>query len=147
VSKEGVMAKRKAGVEQGPPGDAEGAPPFVVGATGASPGGATTGPLAPGQRWSQARKREVVLRLLRGESSEALSRELQVEAYRLEQWRDRALTGIDASLRERGETPETVALDAAMKRIGEISMEVELLRARCRAREANLPLAWRRSGR
>jgi hypothetical protein len=89
----------------------------------------------------------VVLRLLRGESSEALSRELRVEAYRLEQWRDRALLGIDASLRERGETPETVALDAAMKRIGEISMENELLRTRCRAREANLPLAWRRSGR
>jgi transposase len=141
------MAKRKVGEEQGAPGDAEGAPSLVVGATGASPGGATTGPLAPGQRWSQARKREVVLRLLRGESSEALSRELRVEAYRLEQWRDRALLGIDASLRERGETAETVALDAAMKRIGEISMENELMRARCRAREANLPLAWRRSGR
>ena len=29
------------------------------------------GPLAPGQRWSVARKREVVLRLLRGESADA----------------------------------------------------------------------------
>lgn len=140
------MAKKKVD-EQGAPGDAEGAPSFVVGATGASPGGATTGPLGPGQRWSQGRKRDVVLRLLRGESSEALSRELRLEAYRLEQWRDRALLGIDASLRERGETPESAALDAAMKRIGEISMENELLRERCRAREANLPLAWRRSGR
>ncbi|SDD68230.1 hypothetical protein SAMN05661003_12126, partial [Desulfuromonas thiophila] len=35
-----------------------------------------TGPLAEGQRWSAARKREVVLRLLRGESVDALSREL-----------------------------------------------------------------------
>ena len=31
--------------------------------------GAKLAPLAPGQRWSAARKREVVLRLLRGESA------------------------------------------------------------------------------
>jgi hypothetical protein len=89
----------------------------------------------------------VVLRLLRGESSEALSRELRVEVYRLEQWREKALSGIDAALRERGETPESLALDAAKKRLGEMTMEVELLRERCRAREAHLPLGWRRSGR
>src|SRR6266481_1183652 len=39
-------------------------------------GGAGQGALAPGQRWSVGRKREVVLRLLRGESAELLSREL-----------------------------------------------------------------------
>ena len=44
-----------------------------------------TGPLAEGQRWSAARKREVVLRLLRGESVDALSRELSIAIYRLEQ--------------------------------------------------------------
>ena len=32
-------------------------------------GGAASGPLAPGQRWSVSRKREVVLRLLRGEAA------------------------------------------------------------------------------
>ena len=37
-----------------------------------------TGGLAPGQRWSVCRKREVVLRLLRGEAAESLSRELGV---------------------------------------------------------------------
>ena len=42
-----------------------------------------TGGLAPGQRWSAARKREVVLRMLRGEPIEALSRELGIEIYRL----------------------------------------------------------------
>ena len=35
---------------------------------------AGAGPLAPGQRWSLARKYEVVLRLLRGEPVEAVSR-------------------------------------------------------------------------
>ena len=53
--------------------------------TGVSPvGGETKGGLAPGQRWSVARKREAVLRLLRGESVEGLSRELGVEIHRLE---------------------------------------------------------------
>ena len=33
-------------------------------------------PLAPGQRWSLARKREVVLRLMQGEPVEGLSRRL-----------------------------------------------------------------------
>ena len=55
-----------------------------VGAEGAADG---AGPLTPGQRWSAGRKRDVVLRLLRGESLEALSRELSVEIYRLEAWR------------------------------------------------------------
>jgi len=39
----------------------------------------------PGQRWSAGRKREIVLRLLRGESLDALPREVGVEIYRLEQ--------------------------------------------------------------
>jgi transposase-like protein len=46
------------------------------------------------QRWSAARKREVVLRLLRGESLDAVSREIGVEVYRLERWRDKALVVI-----------------------------------------------------
>jgi len=58
------------------------------------------GPLAEGQRWSAARKREVVLRILRGESVDALSRELNIEIYRLEEWREKALTGIDESLKK-----------------------------------------------
>lgn len=37
------------------------------------------GPLAPGQRWTVTKKREVVLRIFRGESLDSLSRELGVE--------------------------------------------------------------------
>jgi hypothetical protein len=83
------------------------------------------------QRWSAARKREVVLRRLRGESLDAISREIGVESYRLEQWRERALSGLDASLKERQEgDPVQAGLDAAYQRVGELSMEVELLRAK-----------------
>ena len=57
-----------------------------VGADGAAVG---AGALAPGQRWSASRKRDVVLRLLRGESLEMVSREVGVELYRLEAWQAR----------------------------------------------------------
>ena len=39
-------------------------------------------------RWSAGKKTEAVLRLLRGEPLETLSRELGVEAHRLAAWRD-----------------------------------------------------------
>lgn len=114
----------------------------------AGPGGAREGPpvgsaapaVAP-QRWSAQRKRDVVLRLLRGEPLDALSRELAVEVYRLEEWKTRALVAMEAGLREREERGQ-VELGAAMKRIGELSMENELLRMRI---EKNGPFVWRRS--
>jgi transposase len=104
--------------------------------------GAGRGALAPGQRWSVGRKREVVLRLLRGESGELLSRELGVPLYKLEQWRQRADTALDGALKEREADPASGELAAAMQRIGELSMEVELLRSRI---ERPGPLGRRRS--
>ena len=68
-----------------------------TGATGVRADGAAAGAgsLAPGQRWSASRKRDVVLRLLRGASLEALSREAGVEIYRLDAWRARAMAGLE----------------------------------------------------
>ena len=100
------------------------------------------GALAPGQRWSVARKREVVLRLLRGESAELLSRELGLPIFRLEQWRQKAEAALDGALKEREADPADGQLAAAMQRIGELSMENELLRVRI---ERPGPLARRRS--
>jgi transposase len=100
------------------------------------------GPLAPGQRWSVARKREVVLRLLRGESAELLSRELGLPIFKLEQWRQKAEAAVDGALKEREADTAATELAAAMQRIGELSMEVELLRAKM---ECSTPLARRRS--
>ena len=105
-------------------------------------GGTTLGPLAPGQRWSAARKREVVLRLMRSESVELLSRELGLPVFKLEQWRRKAEAGLEGALREREADPADGQLAAAMQRIGELSMENELLRARI-GRPG--PLARRRS--
>ena len=97
-------------------------------ASGEEPPGA--GPLAPGQRWSVARKRAVVLRLLGGESMELLSRELGVPVYKLERWCMKAEAGLEAALKEREADTADGELGAAMRRIGELSMEVELLRAK-----------------
>ena len=82
-------------------------------------------------RWSVARKREVVLRILRGESLDGLSRALGVEIYRLERWRDRALTGLETALKERSaDDPVEAELHQALQRLGEMTMQNELLRAR-----------------
>ena len=115
-------------------------------ATGVRAGDATAEsvPLGPGQRWSLGRKRDLVLRLLRGESVDALSREVSVEIYRLEAWRERALAGLELGLKNRQGDPLAEALDAAKRHIGELSMEIELLRERARSAEKRFPLAMRR---
>lgn len=96
------------------------------------------------KRWSANRKKEAVLRLMRGEPIDALSRELGVEIYRLEEWREKALQGIDTALKSRENDPLNAELDAAKRRIGEISMENELLREKIRKQS---PLARGRSKR
>ena len=100
----------------------------------------------PIQRWSAARKRDVVLRLLRGESIDAVSRQVAVESYRLEQWRERALAGLDAGLKDRAEDdPVQAGLGAAYKRLGELGMENELLREKIARLEGGVPFHRARS--
>ena len=93
-------------------------------------------PLVSKERWSNKRKQAVVLRILRGEPLDALSRELGVEIWRLEKWRDKALIGMESGLREREGDPLKTELDQAMRKIGELSMENELLRKRCESKES-----------
>ena len=67
-----------------------------------------------------------------------------VEIFRLEQWREKAIGGIGASLKQRKGDPVQAELDSAMKRIGELTMQVELLEAKT---ETFGPLGRRRSRR
>ena len=120
-------------------GVALGSPEGARSATGGEPSAA-----AEVRRWSAARKKEVVLRLLRGEAVDAVSREVSVPIYKLERWRDRALAGIDVGLKERENDPVERQLDEAKRRIGELIMEVEILR---KERRAKHPLVGRRSSR
>ena len=101
-----------------------------------------SGPLGPKQRWSVRRKQDVVLRLLAGEPLDVVSREVGVEVYRLEEWRDKALAGMAEGLRDRTGDPLETELDAAKRHIGELSVENELMR---KERDQRPPLRLRRS--
>src|SRR5437868_1568763 len=77
-----------------------------------------------------------------GEDAELLSRELGLPLFKLEQWRQKAEAALEGALKERETDPADGQLAAAMQRIGELSMEIELLRAKM---ERPGPLARRRS--
>ena len=115
-----------------------------LGSSTFSPGQVSpAGPLGLGQRWTVTAS----VRLPCGfcvAPVELLSRQLGVEIFRLEQWREKAIAGIDASLKERKGDPVKAELDIAMKRIGELIMQVELLEAKT---ETSGPLGRRRSRR
>lgn len=113
--------------DDAPVGGVGGRSPSTLSTGGAAP---AVGPLAPGQRWSVARKRAVVLRLIVGEPVELVSREIGVPVFKLERWRERAEAALEGALKEREAEAEGPELAAALQRIGELSMEVELLRAK-----------------
>jgi hypothetical protein len=95
-------------------------------------GGATEGEGTPGtaadelpERWSVQRKTDLVLRLLRGESLDAVSRENQVPAHELESWKRVFLETGTRGLRTRAD-PEERELTLARAKIGELMMRLEL---------------------
>ena len=96
-------------------------------------------------RWSASKKTEAVLRLLRGEPLEELSRELQVEAHRLAAWRDDFLAAGKQGLKgQRADrSPDDRALKQAERKIGQLTMENEVLRAAAEKRGLQIPLAKR----
>ena len=105
-----------------------------------------TGAAGPGRggRMSRQRKRDAVLRLLRGEDLETVSRSLGVTAATLTSWRDAFLAAGEASLPTRPVEGEVLENDRLKARLGEMLLERELLEAKIAALEANRPLAPRR---
>jgi transposase len=77
------------------------------------------------ERWSAQRKAELVLRLLRGEVLDAVSRESQVPAHELEGWKRVFLEHGRRGLKIRGE-PDERELALARAKIGELMMRLEL---------------------
>ena len=98
---------------------------------------------------SAPRKAQAVLRLLRGEDLELLSRELGIVAFTLSLWREEFLAAGQAALQ--GKTGRTDVRDEQIgrlkKKIGKLTMENELLQEKTQRLEAGLPLADRRSRR
>ena len=75
-------------------------------------------------RWSAQKKLEVVLRLLRGESIDSLSRECVVTVETLARWRDDFIAAGVAGLK--GKTLEDVRIAALETKIGQQAMLLEL---------------------
>jgi hypothetical protein len=88
---------------------------------------------------------EAVIRLLKSEPLDKVSRELGVMAGTLSEWREAFLAGGQGALKSRPEDDRDEEILRLEAKIGEITMENELLRDRARKAEANLPLRWRRS--
>ncbi len=80
-------------------------------------------------RWSARRKEGVVMRLLRGESLDLLARETGQPAGRISAWRNEFLAGGREGLKVRSAPIEDVGLREAQRKVGELSMEVDILRA------------------
>lgn len=84
------------------------------------------------KRWGVKQKRRVVLRLLRGESIETVSREESVAMHRLEEWRKDFLAGGEENLKSRRGDPVERELKEARAKIGELTMKLELLEGKGR---------------
>ena len=105
-----------------------------------------SGAAGPGRggRMSRRRKRDAVLRLLRGEDLETVSRALGVTAATLTAWRDAFLAAGEASLASRPADGEEFESERLKARLGEMLLERELLEAKIAALEEGRPLARRR---
>lgn len=125
-----MMTKRRPGASEG-----------ARRATGEAPGTATRSDTG---RFSSRRKTQAVLRLLRGEDLDRLSRDLGVTAARLVEWRDAFLAAGQTGLQERGGDPREEENRRLKALVGDLTMRLELQRERSRALEAGLPLDRRR---
>ena len=101
----------------------------------------------PRRRMSARRKQEAVLRLLRGEDLELVSRELGVTAAELRGWRDRFQAGGEASLKSRPADAREAEIGRLQAKVGELTMTAELLDAKIERLEMHHPLVRRRSRR
>jgi transposase len=124
------MDEREAGTER--PGAAE--RPHESGA--AAPG--------RGGRMSRQRKTASVLRLLRGEDLETVSRSLGVTAATLTAWREAFLAAGEAALATRPESGEALENDRLKAKLGEVMIERDLLHEKIAVLESGRPLALRR---
>lgn len=96
-------------------------------------------------RYSARRKTAAVVRVLRGEDIDTVSREYGVTAATVSGWRDHFLAGGQAALKTREADERDEEVMRLKAKIGDITMENELLREENRRFKQNLPLASRRS--
>ena len=101
------------------------------------------GAIGPGRggRMSRQRKAAAVLRLLRGEDLETVSRALGVTAATLTAWREAFPAGGEASLATKPASGEALEAERLKAKLGEVLIERDLLHEKIAALEAGRPLA------
>ena len=90
---------------------------------------------------------EAVLRLLRGEDLESLSRELGVAAHELSRWRELFLASGEVALKQRPTDDRDDEIQSLKTKVGDLTMDNELLFERIHPMEAGRPFTGRRSKR
>ena len=100
--------------------------------------------LGRGGRMSRQRKSAAVLRLLRGEDLETVSREPGVTAAALTGWRDAFLAAGEAALTTRAATGEELESERLKAKLGAALIERDLLQEKIALLEAGRPFARRR---
>jgi transposase-like protein len=80
-------------------------------------------------RWTADKKADAVLRLLKGETLDAVSRDLGIPGHELETWRSEFIAQGKEGLRSKPRTQDDRKLDEAQKVIGRLTMEVSILKA------------------
>ena len=116
------------------------------GAWGAETGGGETDPRPiSGGLLTVKESSEAVLRGMGGESLDIVSRDLGVTAARLSEWRDQFHAGARAALRSRPSDERDENLRDLLAKVGELTMDNELLREKIDRLEVHRPLAHRRS--
>src|SRR5436305_12083213 len=100
-----------------------------------APGSGTVA-LGRGDRMSRQRKTVAVLRVLRGEDLETVSRELGVTAATLTGWHDAFLAGGEAALTSRAATGEELESERLKAKLGAALIERDLLNEKIALLEA-----------
>jgi transposase len=105
-----------------------------------------SGAASPGRggRMSRQRKTAAVLRRLRGEELETISRSLGVTAATLSGWRDAFLAAGEAILTTKPATGEALESERLKAKLGAALIERDLLHEKIAILEAHRPLARRR---
>jgi len=85
--------------------------------------------------------RSIVARLLRGEPLDLVARQTNVSIAPLTEWRDRALAGAATTLKERQRDDRGDEIPRLKSKVGEITMDNELLKAEIAALEGKRSLA------
>jgi transposase-like protein len=93
----------------------------------------------PPRRWSAEKKAEAVMRLLRGEELDVVSREMKVSAARLSGWREEFMAGGVAGLKSRETSPAERELQRAKAKVGELTMKIEIIEGVLRKRGVQVP--------